>query len=505
MRLFATLSMAAVAASAATSYTAVLIPGASVQSIRTGSPIGFNNLFALNNKGQVIGDGCNIPCAGVNRFPAMWSNGVVTPLPIPAGYAYIAQPAYYSINDSGTVVGTLQVAGANPSHVVVWTNGVPAFLPDAPIPGACSSAGCTCSTSGSSASFGINSAGHIVGSTSYPSYTPGGPSCHSYWVYDGTTFRLLPIAIPSVCTSPPLPPGNAPGVDVGFGAAINDADLVLQTLDNFFCGPPYVNPGFPASDPFLIQTNQSTSFLPLGSFAAATGSAINDIGDVLGFYSSPTHLVVWDKNGVHDLGPSGNGHLNQVGQVVYLGPSSGTSGGINSFESGSFFLWQNGVSNLISLPAGLFSTDDFPAPASLNDAGQFTAGDGVNFYLLSPSGACGADVTSQVQITRTGFRYNHSTGLFALIGSITNTSGSPIAGPISLVVDNLPASATLYGISGATLCAAPQGSPYIDIGNIAAGQMLALGASISGSIDFIDTAQTGITYNLRVLAGPGGR
>lgn len=89
-----------------------------------------------------------------------------------------------------------------------------------------------------------------------------------------------------------------------------------------------------------------------------------------------------------------------------------------------------------------------------------------------------------MSISRTGFHYNHSTGLFALIGSVTNTSGSSIPGPISLVVDNLPASATLFGIEGDTLCATPQGSPYINIGNIGAGQTLAPGASISGSIDF---------------------
>jgi hypothetical protein len=159
----------------------------------------------------------------------------------------------------------------------------------------------------------------------------------------------------------------------------------------------------------------------------------------------------------------------------------------------------------VQLPVGLFSPDDFPAPGPLNDAGQFIAGDGANFYLLSPTGPCGQDVTSQVQITRTGFRYNRSTGLFALIGSVTNVSGSSIPGPISLVVDNLSTNASLHGISGDTLCAAPQGSPYIDIGNIGPGQMLPSGASISGAIDFIDTAQTGITYNLRVLAGPGGR
>ena len=495
MRLISVLLVTAGIATAAQSYTAT--------SLQT-STSGFANIIGLNNKGQVFGDACDfvgsfLYCYGSHRYPAVWSSGVMTPLPIPTGYAYIAQLAYYAINDSGTVVGTLQVDGSNASHVFVWNNGVPTVLPDAPIPGA----GSICSTSGSSTSFGINSAGHIVGSTSYPSGTPGGQSCSAYWVYNGASFRLLPIPIPTVCAQ--LSVGYYPGVGVGFGTAINDADIVLQTLDNFFCGPPYIPaPGFPAADPFEIQTTGSTSFLPLGTLAAATGSYINDLGDVLGYYASPPHLVFWDKSGVHDLGPSGYGHLNQFGQVVYLGPGT-NAGGASSFESGSFYFWQNGVSTPLQLPAGLFGPDDFPVPSALNNAGQFIASEGQYNYLLTPTGPCAQDVTSQVQITRTGFRYNHSTGLFALIGSVTNTSGSPIPGPISLVVDDLSTNASLYGISGDTLCAAPQGSPYIDIGNIGAGQELAPGASISGSIGFIDTAMTGITYNLRVLAGPGGR
>jgi hypothetical protein len=74
-----------------------------------------------------------------------------------------------------------------------------------------------------------------------------------------------------------------------------------------------------------------------------------------------------------------------------------------------------------------------------------------------------------------------------------------------LVVDNLSSNASLFGVSGDTLCAAPQGSPYINIGNVGDGQSLAPGAAISGAINFIDPSLTGITYDLRVLAGPGGR
>lgn len=505
MKLLAALCIAVGAASAATTYTATSLQVA-------GSPYQVANVWGLNNRGQVLVDICtNGNCFGVNRLLGVWSNGAITPLPFPTGYTYSPNASYYHINDSGTVVG---VGAGTQNHVVVWTNGVPSVLPDAPLLGVgniCTTSSAYKSGAGSSVPYGINAGGHIVGETSYPSSTPGGPSCSAVWVYNGATFRTLeygpysgagslnwpypewPGPIPSPCLGLPL--GYYPGVSsVGFGAAVNDADVVLQTENNYFCGPPYTSPGVPwSSDPFVTHANNSYSFLPLGSLAGATGGSINDVGDVLGF-TDPSHVIIWDSNGIHDLGPSGNAYMNQVGQVVYL--TCVTCGG-------EITIWQNGVSNPVQLPSGIGGQF---VPAALNDAGQIVISNGsAASYLLTPTGPCAEDVTSQVQITRTGFRYDHSTGLFNLIGSVTNNSGSPIPGPISLVVDNLSTNASLYGISGATLCGVPQGSAYINIGGIGAGQSLAPGASIAGAIDFIDTEQTGITYSLRVLAGPGGR
>ena len=506
MKFVSMLWIAAGAASAATTYTATKLQPA-------GSPYQIANVWALNNHAQVLVDICtNGNCTGANRLPGVWSNGAITPLTMPMGCTYSPEAGKWSINDSGTVVGW--VGCGNLSKVALWTNGVPGILPDAPLLGSsgiCTTSSAYNSGAASSVPSGINAAGHITGSTSYPSATPGGPSCSAEWVYNGSTFRILeygpypgagslnwpypkwPGPIPSPCLNLPL--GYYPGVSsLVQGAAINNADVVLQTENNFFCGPPFISPGVPwSSDPFVTQINGAYSFLPLDSLAGATGTNINDVGDILGYYgvggSSSGGLVFWDQNGLHNLGLGGYAYMNNVGQVIYSCSGSCAS---------SIAMWQNGVSTPIQLPSGLSGVS---APSAFNDAGQFIAGG----YLLSPTGSCAQDLTSQVQITLTGFRYNHSTGLFALIGSVTNTSGAPIPGPISLVVDNLPASATLHGISGATLCAAPQGSPYIDIGNVGAGETLAPGASISGAIDFIDTAMTGITYNMRVLAGPGGR
>ncbi len=161
-------------------------------------------------------------------------------------------------------------------------------------------------------------------------------------MYNGATFRILeygsypgagslawsypewPGPIPSQCWNLPL--GYYPGVSsVGF-AAINDADVILQNENNYFCGAPFTSTGVAwSSDPFVTQTNNSYSFLSVGSLSGATGSAINNVGDVIGG-TDPSHVIVWDNNGVHDLGPSGYGYMNQAGQVVYL-DTSHTIGG----------------------------------------------------------------------------------------------------------------------------------------------------------------------------------
>jgi Big-like domain-containing protein/List-Bact-rpt repeat protein len=290
----------------------------------------------------------------------LWTNGVPQILPMPSGYVYQARLETYKVNDSGTVIGTVaDAANTSVSHIVVWNNGIPSILPDAPIPGSCVGPGCTCSTSGSSVSRGINSAGHILGGTVYPPYPPGGISCSGEWVYDGATFRILPF---------PEPPGCAPGT-AGYGPgwfALNDQDEVLEPIRT--CS---------AYDPAVIEPDGSYSFLPLGNIAlpGAYPTSINNLGDVLGFYTAPTHLVVWNAAGIHDLGPSGYGYMNNLSQVVYLDSSSHIE------------IWQNDISTPIPIPAPLVG----PTPFGFNDAGQIavvasvSGAPGVGAYLLTPA------------------------------------------------------------------------------------------------------------------------
>jgi hypothetical protein len=206
---------------------------------------------------------------------------------------------------------------------------------------------------------------------------------------------------------------------------------------------------------------------------------------------------VWDKNGVHDLGSGGYGYLNQASQVVYLGPPS-TIG--SSWGSGSFYIWRNGVSTPAQVTPASFDLHDFPAPGWINDSGQFVAGDGLYSYRLSPTGACGSDVTSSLSVTRGPLHSNQSTGRFVQTLTLTNNSTTVITGPISVVFDNLTTGASVFGIRGATLCDAPQGSPYVNLST----RTLNPGTPVSYTAQFMN-ASGSTKYQVRVIAGSGNR
>jgi hypothetical protein len=115
--------------------------------------------------------------------------------------------------------------------------------------------------------------------------------------------------------------------------------------------------------------------------------------------------------------------------------------------------------------------------------------------------ACATDVTGSVTITRAGFVLNPVTKRYAQNVTITNVSASAIPPPISLVLDSLSNNATLFNATGFTdPLEPPAGSPYLN-GNITLGP----GQSTTFALQFTDPTNVAITYNLRVLAGPGAR
>src|SRR5439155_4167725 len=113
--------------------------------------------------------------------------------------------------------------------------------------------------------------------------------------------------------------------------------------------------------------------------------------------------------------------------------------------------------------------------------------------LVSSGPACAIDVSAQVQVTRSGYRFNLTTGRFVQTVTLKNSTSGVIAGPISLVLDSLSSNATLFNLTVTTACATPSGSPYINLtGDLNAG------VSASVVLQFTNPTPAGITYATRV-------
>jgi len=123
------------------------------------------------------------------------------------------------------------------------------------------------------------------------------------------------------------------------------------------------------------------------------------------------------------------------------------------------------------------------------------------FAILVASPVCASDVSSQVTVSRSGFRLNRATNQFVQQVTLTNSTGGPISGPMQLVIENLSSDATLANGSGVSACVAP-GSPVVNV-SLGSGNSLAAGASVILTLSFSDPSLGGITYGTAVIGGAG--
>src|SRR5215469_6076837 len=82
---------------------------------------------------------------------------------------------------------------------------------------------------------------------------------------------------------------------------------------------------------------------------------------------------------------------------------------------------------------------------------------------VSGQPSCAFDATNQFKITRSGFRFDNGTQRFLQTVTLQQLTLTPIQLPLALVLDNLSSNAMLFNNTGDTACAAPLGSPYINV------------------------------------------
>lgn len=113
---------------------------------------------------------------------------------------------------------------------------------------------------------------------------------------------------------------------------------------------------------------------------------------------------------------------------------------------------------------------------------------------------CAKDVTTSIGLTYSGFTINPMTRRYVQTVTLTNNSSTTITGPVSLVLDQLTPNVSLYNPSGTTTLILPAGSPYMN-----ANSNLSPGQSASIQLQFTNPGNLAVTYEPRVLAGPGPR
>lgn len=175
--------------------------------------------------------------------------------------------------------------------------------------------------------------------------------------------------------------------------------------------------------------------------------------------------------------------------------SAGNLAGMNLVASTGAFSWT---------PTAQQGPGSYSVTFRVTDSGGLFDEKTIALAVNEPVVAGPTDVTAQLQITVTGFRLNRATGRYAQTITVRNVGGSPIAGPVSLVFDHVPAQATLAGATGVTSAASPLGSPFVDLA-VGADGVLTPGESVVTTVEFGNPSNQAITYTSRVLAGSGIR
>jgi hypothetical protein len=267
---------------------------------------------------------------------------------------------------------------------------------------------------------------------------------------------------------------------------------------------------------------------PVQSFQASNGCGLTDCGQTLGtaFWSQGPGgmLYVWDRR---DMLRSYQFASDRFNISATLGPvqSNMTGGPSVSAEGGDAntgIVWATTSINDNPGVAGpgilhafrgsdvsqeLYNSDQNFTRDTLGTFTKFAApvvANGRVYVSTQDSGVavygplCGVDITSQVSASVGALKTTGKKTTQQI--TITNRSTYALGAPFDIVLDGLPAGATVSNATGKTICAAPS-SPYLRAG---APLWLAAGASASVTVEFSSSLKA-IPYSVRVLTGSGAR
>jgi hypothetical protein len=170
----------------------------------------------------------------------------------------------------------------------------------------------------------------------------------------------------------------------------------------------------------------------------------------------------------------------------------------------AIFVYSNGNYHRVVGSGDVIGGNAVPSSPSRLSLGEYAlSGGNLTFqffntahYLATPN-YCADDMTFAASVTPGGARYDHASGQFLQTVTIKNTSSQAIAGPVSLVLKNLPAGITAASPAGVTSCST-LGNPFVVLNG---GGGLGPGASTTVTLAFHDPSFGAIGYTAGVLSG----
>ena len=320
----------------------------------------------------------------------------------------------------------------------------------------------------STAAFGINNAGTIVGQ--YENVSGGIDTYHGFMLSPGGAFSTYDI--------------GKPGVSTGIQAINNNGD---------FAGD--FGSGTRVSHGFLNSGGNTVTFGVPG--LNTYPQAMNDSKTIVGVYL--------DKSGNYQsFQRTADGTLTTFN---FPGAVSTHAEGINNAGTiDGYFTNKAGKTHGFFGPLGLFVRYDLAGAAGtsargINKAGTVTGSFADSGGVLHGFEAqlCAANVSSAVTVTQGAISYDSTIREYVQTITLKNTGATPIAGPLYVLFKNLtrgvfPASKG----SSVSLCIAP-GTPLIKV--VLPTPNLSPGGTASVNVDFFDGSKSPISYTARVLAG----
>ena len=269
--------------------------------------------------------------------------------------------------------------------------------------------------------------------------------------------------------------------NTAFGSAVNVASsghAVSNAISTLSVGGHTIKAVYTNTDGNFQSGNGTTT----QNVDAATGTSVNSSQNPSTSGQSVTFTATVTNTSGNGGTPNGSVQF-YIDNVAFSSPVNVSSGSAVSNATNSLQVGGHKITAVYTPSSGSYflSSDNTASPLTqqVNAAGP-------------------SDVSSQVSITRGGFRlvagqkYNYAQTI-----TLTNTGSTTINGPIYVELHGLPKGVSLYNASGTSSATGTSGDPYI----LVTSGSLAPGASISITLEFVDPSLASISYTTKVFAG----